>query len=224
MCSTGSERERKPDLSYFDLLLHPTFFASIIQYVALATEEKVVFEREDNFQKQTYRNRCYICGPNGKQLLSVPVQHAHGKGRQKTKDIRIDNGFRWQINMFRSLEASYRSSPFFEFYEDEIGEVFSRKFDFLLDLNLATFEVVSACLGLETEYEFTERYEDSFPGVDLRPLVNAKSSQAFELTPYTQVFENKHDFIPNLSILDLLFNEGTNALAYLQDHRSLLNL
>lgn len=206
------------------MLLHPTFFPSIIQYVALAATENVVFERQDNFQKQTYRNRCYISGPNGKQLLSVPVQHAHGRGRQKTKDVRIDNSFRWQTNMFRSLEASYRSSPFFEFYEDEIGEVFAKKYDFLLDLNMASFEVVNACLGLEPEYTFTENYQDSFSGVDLRGLVNAKTSRSYDLKPYVQVFEGKHGFLPNLSILDLLFNEGTNALAYLQDHRSLLDL
>ena len=205
-------------------MLHPTFFAPVIQYVALAAAEEVVFEREDNFQKQTYRNRCYISGPNGKQLLSVPVQHAHGRGRQKTKDVRIDNSFRWQTNMFRSLEASYRSSPFFEFYEDEIGELFAKKYDFLLDLNLASLEAVNACLGLDPEYTFTDAYQESITGVDLRGLVNAKSSRSYDLTPYVQVFESKHGFIPNLSILDLLFNEGTNALAYLQDHRSLLDL
>ena len=205
-------------------MLHPTFFASILQYVAFASCGTVVLERQDNFQKQTYRNRCYICGPNGRQLLSVPVVHAHGKGRQKTREVRIDNSFRWQVNMFRSLEASYRSSPFFEFYEDEIAPIFEQKYDFLMDLNLASFEVVNACLDLDLEFDFTETYEESTEGPDLRFLVNAKSSHSYDFAPYTQVFESKHGFLPNLSILDLLFNEGTNALSYLQEHRSLLNL
>ena len=76
------------------LFLHPTFFAPIIQYVALASGDSVTFETRDNFQKQTYRNRCYIFGANGRQLLSVPIVHAHGKGRQKTREMKIDNSFR----------------------------------------------------------------------------------------------------------------------------------
>ena len=204
------------------MILHPVFFAPIIQYVALASGESLLLETQDNFQKQTYRNRCYIYGANGKQLLSVPVVHAHGKGRQKTKDVQIDNSFRWQINMFRSLEASYRSSPFFEFYEDDIRPVFENKFDFLLDLNLASLEVVNECLGLDVEFGFTASYEIEGYENDLRYLVNAKSKQVFEMEPYTQVFQNKYGFLGNLSVLDLLFNEGTNALPYLERQRSLL--
>ena len=91
-------------------------------------------------------------------------------------------------------------------------------------MNLASLEAVNDCLGLELEYSFTDVYEESFSEVDLRGLVNAKSSRSYDLTPYVQVFEGKNGFLPNLSVLDLLFNEGTNALAYLQDHRSLLDL
>ena len=204
--------------------MHPTFFAPIIQYVALASQGSVLFETQDNFQKQTYRNRCYIYGANGKQLLSVPVVHSHGKGRQKTRDVRIDNSFRWQINMFRSLEASYRSSPFFEFYEDDIRPVFEKKYNFLLDLNLASVEVINDCLGLDTDYSTTHSYEIEGYENDFRFLVNAKSMQVFQLVPYTQVFENKFGFLGNLSVLDLLFNEGTNALQYLEEHRPLLRI
>ena len=204
--------------------MHPTFFAPIIQYVALTSEGSVLFETQDNFQKQTYRNRCYIYGANGKQLLSVPVVHSHGKGRQKTRDVRIDNSFRWQINMFRSLEASYRSSPFFEFYEDDIRPIFEKKYDFLLDLNLASVEVINDCLGLDTDYSSTDNYEIEGYENDFRFLVNAKSMQVFQLVPYTQVFENKFGFLGNLSVLDLLFNEGTNALQYLEEHRPLLRI
>ncbi len=206
------------------MILHPTFFAPIIQYVALASEGSVFFETQDNFQKQTYRNRCYIYGANGKQLLSVPVVHSHGKGRQKTRDVRIDNGFRWQINMFRSLEASYRSSPFFEFYEDDIRPIFEKKYDFLLDLNLASVEVINECLGLDIDYSSTDSYEIEGYENDFRFLVNAKSMQVFQFAPYTQVFQNKFGFLGNLSVLDLLFNEGTNALQYLEEHRSLLQI
>lgn len=204
--------------------MHPTFFAPVIQYVALVNADRVTFEREDNFQKQTYRNRCYIYSPNGRQLLSVPVLHSHGKGRQKTREVKLDNSFRWQKNMFRSLEASYRSSPFFEFYEDDIRPVFDKRYDYLLDLNLAAIEVVNACLDIEVSFDFTESYQKQVEQDDLRMLVDAKSAVEYDLTPYTQVFGSKHGFLPNLSILDLLFNEGTNALNYLEGHRSVLKL
>lgn len=126
--------------------------------------------------------------------------------------------------MFRSLEASYRSSPFFEFYEDDIRPVFEKKYDFLIDLNLASVEVVNECLGLDIDYESTASYELEGYKNDFRNLVNAKSKQVFEMEPYTQVFESKHGFLGNLSTLDLLFNEGTNALHYLESHRSLLEI
>jgi hypothetical protein len=205
------------------LILHPTFFAPIIQYVAFASGKPIRFETQDNFQKQTFRNRCYIYGANGKQLLSVPVIHAHGKGRQKTREMKIDNSFRWQTHMIRSLEASYRSSPFFEYYEDDIRPIFEKKYDYLLDLNLASIEVINACLGLEFSYDFTDSYQIESYRDDFRYLVNAKSKKEYDMEPYTQVFGNKHGFLSNLSVLDLLFNEGTNALNYLETHHSLLS-
>jgi hypothetical protein len=152
------------------------------------------------------------------------VLHAHGKGRQKTSEVRLDNSFRWQTNMFRSLEASYRSSPFFEYYEDDIRAVFEKRYDYLLDLNLATVEVVNACLDIELSFDFTGAYQQKVEASDMRFLVDAKSKVEYDFKPYTQVFGGKHGFLSNMSILDLLFNEGTNALNYLQDHVSLLKL
>ncbi len=108
------------------LLIQPTFFGPIIQYVVMASQTDILFEKQDNFQKQTYRNRCYIYGANGKQLLTVPILHSKSKGRQKTKEVKIDNSYAWQKIFIKSLESSYRSSPYFEFYEDEIMEVFKR--------------------------------------------------------------------------------------------------
>ena len=204
------------------MLVQPTFFSPVIQYVLMASGDDIVFEKHDNFQKQTYRNRCYIYGANGKQLLTVPVMHAKNSQRQKTKDVRIDNSFSWKKNMVKSLESSYRSSPYFEFYEDDVLEIFNKDHDFLLDLNLHAHEMVSQCLGLEATIRFTESYLEEWPGgEDYRYLAKAKGEPAYPLKKYTQVFENKHGFLANLSILDLLFNEGTNALHYLEAHRPL---
>lgn len=208
-----------------DMLLQPSFFAPIIQYVALASEENIVFEIQDNFQKQTYRNRCYIYGANGMQLLTVPVKHSKRKQRQKTKDLKIDNSFFWDKIIIKSLEASYRSSPYFEFYEDEIMRVFEKKHDFLLDLNLHTHEVVANCLELNQKETKSIEYEPSPEGTfDLRHLVDAKNQPDYDFDLYKQVFDKKFGFISNLSILDLLFNEGTNALTYLQAHRPLIKV
>jgi len=116
------------------LLVYPTYFSPIIQYVAVAKAETVTFELEDNYQKQTYRTRCYVYSPNGKQLLNIPVKNANSK--QKTKDVLIDYSFNWQKQHIKSIEAAYRSSPFFEYYEDEIRPIYDNKPAFLTDLNL----------------------------------------------------------------------------------------
>lgn len=205
------------------LLIQPTFFGPVIQYVAMSVYKDVVFEKQDNFQKQTYRNRCYIYGANGKQLLSVPIIHTKSTERQKTKDVKIDNSFSWQKIFIKSLESSYRSSPYFEFYEDEIMQVFEKRYTYLLDLNLHAHEIMSACLELENSISFSETYhkEDS-THLDYRFFANAKKQPNYPLTSYTQVFDDKHGFIPNLSILDLLFHEGTNALNYLESNSDIL--
>jgi len=198
-------------------LLFPTYFPSISHFAALAQSENSVFEIEDNFQKQTNRNRTYIYSPNGIQLLNIPVKHSK-ESHQKTKDIQIETDFDWQKQHFKSLEAAYRSSPFFEFFEDDLRPIFEKKYNFLLDLNFETLEIVSKCLRMKLEYTTTTEYfheVDSNEYKDFRTLVNGKKdSSSFE--SYTQVFDDKYGFINNLSVLDLLFNEGKYALDYLK--------
>lgn len=197
-----------------NLLIHPTYFPSISHFMAIAQAEKVTFEIDDNFQKQTNRNRMYIYSPNGIQLLNIPVKHSK-EGHQKTKDVRLETAFDWQKQHFKSLEAAYRTSPFFEYYEDAIAPIFEKKHTFLMDLNFETIEIVSKCLGLNFEYHKTTEYFHEAPEFnDLRFLANGKKDTTV-ITPYTQVFEDKHGFINNLSILDLLFNEGRYAKEYL---------
>ncbi len=206
------------------ILLHPSYFPSIAQFAAISNSETVVFENFDNFQKQTYRNRMYIYGPNGKQMLSIPIKHIGGNGRQLYKDVKIENDFPWQKEHWKSLEAAYRTSPFFEFYEDEIAPLFEKKQEFLYDFNLKTSEIIGDCLQLELETEFTNEYfkEAAEDVQDYRNLVNAKKVAIPDFDAYTQVFEEKNGFINNLSTLDLLFNEGTNALTYLEAQASKL--
>lgn len=198
------------------IVIHPTYFPNIAHFIALAKADEVVFEMDDNFLKQTYRNRAYIYGANGKLGLNIPVIHSQ-KNRQKYRDVKIFNQDNWQSLHWKSLLSAYRTSPFFEYYEDEIQPLFIDKADFLLDFNLKCFEVICDCLQFEINTSKTESYQRDFNDkTDFRHLVNAKKETPYQLEPYTQVFTNKHGFIPNLSILDLLFNEGPNALNYLE--------
>ncbi len=197
-------------------LFYPTYFPSISNYVAMVQSQGIVFEVEDNFQKQTNRNRCYIFSPNGIQLLNIPVKHSAEKN-QKTKEVRIENNFDWQKQHFKSLEAAYRTSPFFEFFEDAIQPIYTKKHIFLMDLNFETMEVVSECLGAKLEFQkTTEYFHEVFDLKDFRGLANGKKDNStFE--NYIQVFDDKHGFLNNLSILDLIFNEGRYALDYLKN-------
>lgn len=198
-----------------DILIHPTYFPSISHFVAMSQAGTITFESEDNFQKQTNRNRMYIYSPNGIQLLNIPVKHS-GTAHQKTKDIRLETAFDWQKQHFKSLEAAYRSSPFFEYFEDAIVPVFEKKHTFLMDLNFQTIEIVSKCLGMKTVFGKTAEYFHDVPKFnDFRYLANGKKDHS-KFEDYTQVFGDKHGFINNLSILDLLFNEGRHAMDYLK--------
>ena len=197
------------------ILLQPTYFSPIIQYVAIAKSKEIVFEVEDNFQKQTYRNRCYIYTANGKHLLNVPIQHSKGI-KQKTKDIKIDYKDDWHKLHLKTLQTAYSSSPFFEYYIDDLRPVFEKRIPFLLDLNLKCHEIIMDSLQLKIPYNKTTEYIKEMNDSDLRNLAVAKSNQEFNLERYIQVFEQNHGFISNLSILDLLFMEGPNALNYLE--------
>ena len=198
-----------------NILIHPGYFPSISHFVAMAQSDLVTFEMDDNFQKQTNRNRMYIYSPNGIQLLNIPVKHSK-TAHQKTKDIQLETAFDWQKQHFKSLEAAYRSSPFFEYFEDNIVPIFEKKHKFLMDLNLQTMEIVSKCLRFEFDYnETTEYFHTIEDKTDLRHLINGKKDTSIFET-YTQVFEEKNGFLNNLSILDLLFNEGRHALEYLK--------
>jgi len=199
-----------------NIIIHPSYFPSISHYVAIANADVVTLEMEDNFQKQTNRNRMYIYSPNGIQLLNIPIKHSK-ETHQKIQDVKLETAFDWQKQHFKSLEAAYRTSPFFEYFEDDLMPIFTKKHTFLMDLNLQTMELVSKCLGIgfapEKTIEYFHKVNDK---TDYRNLINGKKDTT-QLESYTQVFGDKHGFINNLSILDLLFNEGRYAKDYLMN-------
>lgn len=200
------------------ILLQPTYFSPIIQYVAIAKSKGIIFEVEDNFQKQTYRNRCYIYTANGKHLLNVPIQHTK-ENKQKTKDIKIDYKDDWNKLHLKTLQTAYSSSPYFEFYIDDLRCIFDKRIPFLLDLNLKCHEFVMDSLQLKITISKTTTYIKDITNFDGRNFAIAKSNQHYNLERYIQVFEQNRGFISNLSILDLLFMEGPNALNYLESQK-----
>lgn len=200
-----------------DILIHPTYFPSISHFAAMLQADSITFEVDDNFQKQTNRNRMYIYSANGIQLLNIPVKHTKDV-HQKYKDVRLETAFDWQKQHFKSLEAAYRTSPYFEYFEDDIRPVFEKQHTFLMDLNFQIHEIISDCLGISLPYTKTEEYFKEASQTDLRYLANGKKDENI-FDSYTQVFDDKHGFLKNLSVLDLLFNEGRHAVAYLKEQK-----
>ena len=204
------------------MLFHPTYFPPIAQYVELIKSKQFTFEIEDNFQKQTYRNRCYIYSANGKQSLNVPIQHIKGI-KQKTKEVKIDYKESWNKLHLKALQSAYSSSPFFEFYIDDLLPILEKKYEYLIDLNIASHLFIMEALQIEIPYNFSKEYLLSKVKNDFRNLAIAKNKTKFNFERYIQVFETSHGFIPNLSMLDLIFMEGPNTLNYLEQQSLKIN-
>jgi hypothetical protein len=199
--------------------LLPTAYLAPVQYYSkIKNYQSCIIEHFENFPKQTYRSRCNIYSPNGTLTLSIPLLKRNH--RQLIKDIKISYEYDWQKLHWRSLEASYRSSPFFEYYEDDLFPFYhEKKPKFLLDLNAGLHEKILCLLKLKTPISVTAEYTKAYNNTDdFRELINPKNTTVdptFEAKPYYQVFENKHGFIPNLSVVDVLFNQGSRALDYI---------
>ncbi|WP_299522030.1 WbqC family protein [Winogradskyella sp.] len=198
------------------ILLYPAYFPNIAHFVAMVNAEMVYFEVCDNYQKQSYRNRAEIYGSNGKIALTVPVSYTQ-KNRQLYKDVKIANEDNWQLQHLKSLQSAYSTSPFFEYYVDDLMPLFEKSFTYILDFNLKCFEILIDSLQINLATSNTSVFEkEPNDKIDYRLLVNRNHKLKSHLDDYTQVFKEKHGFIPNLSILDLLFNEGPNTELYLK--------
>tara|TARA_B000000460_G_C21347536_1_gene319768 strand:+ start:65 stop:673 length:609 start_codon:yes stop_codon:yes gene_type:complete len=199
-----------------DILFHPHYLPNISNFFLLVNSKKVIFEISDNYQKQTCRNRTYIYGANGKLLLSVPVIHSQ-KNRKIFKDVKISYDQDWLSQHWKSLEISYRSSPFFEFFEDKLICLYNKKEKYLVDFNLKSINILFEMLQIDLEYDFTNSYEENYSSIsDYRINSENFNSNEIKIDRYTQVFQSKHGFINNLSVLDLIFNEGPNAINFLK--------
>lgn len=199
------------------LCLHPTYFPNILTF-SLVISTEVQWEVWDNYQKQTYRNRCLICTDQGVHRLTVPIKHVGGKeGRQLYRDVKLDHSMSWQRQHWRGLQTAYRTSPYFEYFEDELEGLFEKQYSHLLDMNFDIMDVLARLIGFELPQLRTVKYDPELPtNNDARFLVNAKNAVIIDIESYHQVFTDRHGFIPNVSVLDLIFNMGPESLAYLK--------
>ncbi len=221
-------------------LLSTAYLPPIEYFAALANSERALVERCETFQKQSYRTRCHIYSANGLLALTIPVKrdcsvlqmdgaHSEGKDLRPTHkllidSIQIDYGKPWLQQHKRAIEAAYMTTPFFEYYKDDLFAVMDSGEESLFNLNFKLIELFNELIGISTPVSFTDEWRGDY-GVeveDFRDRIHPKSKEENLLCrmqiekPYYQTFSNKQGFIPNLSILDLLCNEGPNSITFLK--------
>lgn len=198
------------------IILSTAYLAPIQYYSKLLKYDKVIIEKYENFIKQTYRNRCVIYGANGPLSLSIPVSKDNPK--ELIKDIKIDYNTNWQKIHWKSIESAYMSSPFFEYYLDELMPFYQKEYKFLIDFNVELQQLISELIEVDYDLDFTSDYifpKDLQEIVDFREKILPKKQIVdpdFKSIEYNQVFTEKKGFQANLSIIDLLFNEGPNTI------------
>jgi hypothetical protein len=197
-------------------ILVSTAYLPPVEYFSLISgNDEVLVEREENYLKQSYRNRCYILSSHGPQLLSVPVLLG-SLHKTPVKDIRIDYSKRWQQVHLGALTAAYNSSPYFQFYFESIETIISRKIDFLLDLNMELTEKIVELLKIKVRITYTSDFMPVAENKnDFRYSVSPKKESQFRVREYLQVFGGNNKFVHGLSAVDLIFNMGPEASGYL---------
>lgn len=202
------------------LLLTSAYFPPLSYFHQIKQYNEFYIEQYENFGKQSYRNRCEIMTANGVISLTVPVQKANSK--TLIRDLRIIYQADWQKLHFRGIESAYKNSPYYEYYIDDLMPFFEKKETFLLDYNTAILESILELLNIESRLRLTEDYvrENTPAWLDLRNAIHPKESRrssggTFVSRPYRQTFSDRFPFIPDLSILDLLFCCGPQAEEYI---------
>jgi hypothetical protein len=197
------------------LLTIPAYLAPIEHFAYMANHPSIIMEQWANYQKKTYRNRAILMGANGPISLSVPVVKPASL-KTPDKDVRIAFDMPWQANQWRTIVSAYRSSPFFEYYADDLAPFYNKKEVFLIDLNIKLTQAIIEALGMSVEVSLSNSYIDTTTEYcDIKHLIEPSIGSQKNLPAYRQVFSDRHGFVPNLSILDLLFCKGPEAVELL---------
>lgn len=203
--------------------LSSAYLAPVEYYTKLYKYNKIYIERHDNYIKQTYRNRCTIASADGPLTLSIPTEKTDGL-KCPMKDIRISDHGKWRHLHWVAIESAYKNSPFFDYYQDDFRPFYEKKYEFLYDFNEQLCILVCELIDIKSNINHTDEYKQTFNWGedDFREIIHPKKDYQladpyFMPSPYYQVFESRHGFIPNLSIIDLLFNMGPESLLILRD-------
>ena len=203
------------------ILLSSAYLPPVQYFAHLQSAEQVWIEQYDHYQKQTYRNRCVIAAPDGPLSLTVPIEKPNTQ-KAFMRDIRISDHGNWRHLHWNAIESAYNHTPFFEYYKDDFRPFYEKKFDFLVDYNEQLCQLVCQLIDIDTSFQRTESYvvEPSNTIIDLRDAIHPKKEvmddALFSAVPYYQVFQERLGFLPNLSIIDLLFNMGPETILVLQ--------
>jgi hypothetical protein len=197
-------------------ILSSFYLAPLEYYSVLYRSESVIIEVNDNYQKQSYRNRCTLAGANGPLSLSIPIVKPD-KANCKMKDIRIADHANWRHLHWNAIISAYNSTPYFQYFEDDFRPFYENKFEFLHDYNEELRQLICRLIGIECNVKYSEYYiKEEIDGYrDLRELIHPKKETDFKTEPYYQIFSSKFGFINNLSIIDLLLNMGIESRLYL---------
>lgn len=200
-----------------NVCLTSAYLAPVEYYSAMAKADTVFLEHCEFYEKQSYRNRCNIAGANGQLALTIPVEKSKGS-RMLTRDVRISEHGDWQLQHWRSIESAYNSTPFFEYYKDDLIPFYEKDWTFLWDFNAEIQAKMLELLDLQVDIQLTKEYKVDFDEnvLDARNSIHPKKeTDTGSLKNYYQVFEQRFGFIPNLSSIDLLFNMGNESILIL---------
>ena len=195
-------------------LLEPTYFPPISHWKFIKSAD-LLWSINSRYNKQTLTNRTYIDSANGELMLTVPIKHS-GKNQPRVfSDIKLDLSSDWKKNHFKSIKICYQSSPFYEFYEDDIISFFNLNFENLYDLNFKSIKMVCNWLKIKMPEDiYNEKNKDDYKIQDLINLSNSKRTSYLKQKKYNQTFQTNNGFINDLSVIDLIFNCGPNSIDY----------
>ena len=195
-------------------IMVPPYFGPISCWKQIINSN-ILWDVHQNYIKQTYRNRTFIHSANGLQILTVPVKHS--KIKFSMLEAKIDNSIAWQKNHWRSIESAYSSSPFFEFYKDSLEKIYIKEYIYLTKFNFDIIKLILEWTDIEIKSELSKDYKIGYENsLDLRKNMENKKYSCSENLKYRQVFSDKNGFLNDLSIIDLIFNEGPNSISYLK--------